>query len=296
MSKKLIEAAGTVTLRHDTSGKGAKRQVLLIHRPSYDDWSLPKGHLEPDEYEAVAAARETWEETHTSIALGRPVRTIRYPVSAGEKIVHYWLGHPVSTTRRKPDKEVDKVAWLTPKAALARMTYPDERSVLEEALELGPTTPFLIVRHSKAMDRKNWSGRDQARPITSRGRKQSKMLIPLLGAFGVRKVYSSTSTRCVQTLEPYARRHDMSVQGWSLLSEEVGEHNLHDVGKLMRRLAKEAAATGTPTAVCGHRPVLPTMLESLGITNRQMQTAATVIAHLDPHGEAVAVEFHRPRA
>lgn len=289
---KLIEAAGTVTLRD----KDGKRQVLLVHRPSYDDWSLPKGHLEPDEYEAVAAGRETWEETGTTVELGRPVRTIRYPVSAGEKIVHYWLARPVASRHRKADKEVDKVAWLTPKAAMKRMTYGDERAVLEEALELGPTTPFLIVRHAKAMDRKNWSGRDQARPITSRGRKQSKMLIPLLESFGVATVYSSTSTRCVQTLQPYARRRDLDVHGWSLLSEEVGEPNLHDVGKLMRRLAREAAASGTPTAVCGHRPVLPTMLESLGITNRMMQTAATVIAHLDPSGEAVAVEFHRPRA
>ena len=168
--------------------------------------------------------------------------------------------------------------------------------MLAEALELGPTTPFLIVRHAKAMDRKNWSGRDQARPITARGRKQAKALIPLLESFDVQQVYSSTSTRCVQTLQPYARRRDLDVKGWSLLSEEVGEPILHDVGKLVRRLAKEAAANGTPTAVCGHRPVLPTMVEALGIKHRMMQTGATVIAHLDPRGDAVAVEFHRPRA
>lgn len=292
MSKKLIEAAGTVTLREDDR----KRQVLLVHRPSYDDWSLPKGHLEPDEYEAVAAGRETWEETGVTVALGRPVRTIRYPVRAGEKIVHYWLAHPKTTARRKPDKEVDKVAWLTPQAAMKRMTYADEKAVLAEALELGPTTPFLIVRHGKAMDRKHWSGRDQARPVTARGRKQARALIPLLESFDVQQAFSSTSTRCVQTLQPYARRRDLDVKGWSLLSEEVGEPHLQDVGKLIRRLAKEAADQGTPTAVCGHRPVLPTMVESLGIKSRMMQTAATVIAHLDPSGTAVAVEFHRPRA
>lgn len=292
MSSKLIEAAGTVTLRD----KDGKRQVLLVHRPSYADWSLPKGHLEPDEYQAVAAGRETREETGVTVALGRPVKTIRYPVSAGEKVVHYWLAQAVASTRRKPDKEVDKVVWVSPNSAMKRMTYADEKEVLAEALDLGPTTPFLIVRHAKAMDRKNWSGRDRARPITARGRKQARMLIPLLEAFAVTKVYASTSTRCVQTLQPYARRRDLDVQGWALLSEEVGAANLRDVGKLMRRLAKEVAATGTPTAVCGHRPVLPTMLESLGITNRMMQTAATAIVHLDPQGEAVAVEFHRPRA
>ncbi|MFZ2750120.1 MAG: NUDIX hydrolase [Propioniciclava sp.] len=292
MTRKLIEAAGTVTVR-DTDGK---RQILVVHRPAYDDWSLPKGHLEPDEYEATAAARETLEETNTTVALRRPIKTIRYPVKSGTKIVHYWLAQPLVSKRRKADREVDKVAWLTPKTALARLTYTDERSVVSDALDLGPTTPFLIVRHAKAMDRKHWTGRDQARPITSRGRKQAKLLIPLLSAFGVRELHSSSSIRCVQTLQPYARRNDRDVRGWSVLSEEIGEDKLPDVTKLVRRLAAEAAASGTPTAVCGHRPLLPTMLEALGIMARPLQTAATVIAHLSPEGEAVAVEFHRPRA
>ena len=176
------------------------------------------------------------------------------------------------------------------------MTYADERDLLQQAVTLPQTTPLLIVRHGKAMDRKHWSGRDQARPVTSRGRKQAKLLIPLLSAFGVAELHSSSSIRCMQTLQPFARRQDRDVQGWSVLSEEIGETKLPEVTKLMRRLARDAAASGTPTAVCGHRPLLPTMLEALGIAARPLQTAATVIAHLNPQGEAVAVEFHRPRA
>ena len=64
----------------------------------------------------------------------------------GTKVVHYWRATPLEAKRRKPDKEVDKVAWLTAPNALARMTYADERAVLAKALTLEGTTPFLIVR------------------------------------------------------------------------------------------------------------------------------------------------------
>lgn len=284
-------AAGTVTLR---SRVEKPTQVLLVHRPAYDDWTLPKGHLDPDEYEAVAAVRETWEETGVTVVLRQPVDTISYPVGSGTKVVHYWLGEPVDSRPHEPNKEIDQIVWLAREAALERMTYDDEKGLVTRALDLPGATPFLIIRHAKAMSRSNWSGRDQARPITARGRKQSTRLIPLLAAFGVQHLASSTSTRCMQTLLPYARRNDLDVNGLALLSEEIGEPDPAGVTELVKRLALEAATTGVPTAVCGHRPVLPTMLEALGIPPRQMPTAACMIAHLDPDGALLAAEFHRP--
>ena len=293
MTTRLITAAGTVTLR---PRPGKQPQVLLVHRPGYDDWTLPKGKLEPDEYEAVAAARETWEETGVRVRLHQPLGAIEYPVGGGRKRVNYWVASPVSQKARKPDREVDKVVWLSPPNALARMTYDDEKDVLKRALDATPTTALAVVRHSKAMLRKHWSQRDQARPVTSRGRKQSLALVPLLDAFGIARLASSTSVRCVQTLKPYGKRIGADVDGWTVLSEEVGEHNPKGVTKLMRRFAKEVADDGRPLAVCGHRPVLPVMLEAIGVSPRAMQTAATVIAHLDADANLVALEFHRPRA
>lgn len=290
---KVTVAAGTVTLR---PRNGKEPQVLLVHRPSYDDWTLPKGKLEPDEYEAVAAGRETWEETGVRVALGHPLGDISYPVSSGRKIVHYWTARALDQKPRKPDKEVDKVVWLAPRAAMARMTYDDEKQTVLKAFALADTTPLLVVRHGKAMLRKHWSGRDQARPMTARGRKQSGALVPLFAAFDIRRLASSTSTRCVQTLRPYARKTGLEVEGWTVLSEEIGQDNPRGVTALVQRMAKEAAAGGIPTALCGHRPVLPTMLAALGIPPRPMQTAGVVIAHLDATGTAVAVEYHRPRA
>lgn len=291
-NKKFTISAGTVTVRERP---GKEPHILLIHRPAYNDWTLPKGHLEPDEYEAVAAVRETWEETGVRVVLREPLSAISYPIGSGTKVVHYWRAEPIETTKRKADKEVDRVAWLTPKNALARMTYDDEKHLVRRALEYGPSTAFVVVRHAKAMDRKNWSGRDQARPITARGRKQSDRLIPLLEAFGVAALASSTSTRCTQTLAPYAKEHRLDVTGWQVLSEEIGEHNLSGVRQLMQRLSTESAEEDIPMAVCGHRPVLPTMLTALGVEPRPMQTGAVIIAHLDGAGRLVAHEYHRPK-
>ena len=99
----------------------------------------------------------------------------------------------------------------------------------------------------------------------------------------------------MQTLMPYARRHDLDIHGWAQLSEEVGEEDLDGVEVLMTRLAIAAATGGAPTAVCGHRPVLPTMIEAVGVVPRPMQTAATIVTHLDEAGTSLAWEFHRPR-
>ena len=291
--RKFTVAAGTVTLRERP---GKKPHVLLVHRPAYNDWTLPKGHLDPDEYEPVAAARETLEETGVTVVLREPMGAISYPVGGGTKVVHYWRAEPVKVTKRKPDKEVDRVAWLTPDNALERMTYEDEKQLVRRALQYGPSTAVLFVRHGKAMDRKHWSGRDQARPITARGRKQSRRLVPLLEAFGVTGLASSTSTRCMQTLKPFAKEHRLDIKGWQVLSEEIGENNLAGVRQLIKRLATESVEGVVPIAVCGHRPVLPAMLTALGVEPRPMPTGAVVIAHLDEAGRLVAHEQHRPRA
>ena len=68
--RKFTVAAGTVTIRHRP---GKEPHVLLVHRPAYNDWTLPKGHLDPDEYEAVAAVRETHEESGVRVVLREPL-------------------------------------------------------------------------------------------------------------------------------------------------------------------------------------------------------------------------------
>ena len=289
---KEITAAGTVALQPH---EGKEPKVLLVHRPAYDDWTLPKGKLKTDEFVPSAAARETFEETGVRVRLDRPLDPLSYPVGGGSKTVHYWKARVLSLSRRKPDHEVDKVAWLSPRHALRRMTYPDEQSVLQQALELEDTTPLLVIRHGKAMLRRNWIGRDQLRPLNTRGRRQSQALVRLLEAYDVRDLASSSSARCMQTLAPYARLTGLEVTGWTTLSEEQAEIGAKAVRQLMGRLAKETASAHQGTAICGHRPVLPLMLEAIGVANRPMQTGAVAVTHLKASGRTAAVEWYKPR-
>lgn len=289
---KRITAAGTVVLR---AGADGQQEVLVVHRPRYSDWSLPKGKIMADEYLAGCAVRETVEETAVSVHLGVPLDGIRYPVDSGLKSVYYWRATAAKERPFTPNDEVDEVAWLPVSLAMDTITYHDERPVLEQALALPATTPLVVVRHAKAMLRANWSGRDQARPLDERGRRQSRLLVPLLEAYGVRRLASSTSVRCQKTLQPHAKAHRLEVEAWTTLTEEQAATDTKSVATLTKRLAKQTAESGVPLAVCGHRPVLPTMLEALGVPARPLQPGAALVAHLGADGAVVAVEIHKPR-
>ena len=99
----------------------------------------------------------------------------------------------------------------------------------------------------------------------------------------------------MKTLQPYARAHRLEVEGWSTLTEEEGESNPKAVATLMKRLARQAAESGVPMAICGHRPVLPMMLAAMGVPPRALQPGAALVAHLGPAAEVLAVEVHKPR-
>ncbi len=290
-SSKKTTAAGAVVVREGDAGP----EVLLVHRVDHDGWVLPHDTLDPDEYPAGCAARRTLEQTAVGVRIGVPLGQVSRADGHRSLQVAYWRAVAVSVGRHHPTDDVDRVAWL-PATEAAVLVATEERGLIERAVELPESVPVLVVRHGKAMLRADWSGRDQARPLTSRGRRQSQRLAALLEAFGVGRLASSTSIRCMKTLQPFAKLHRLEVVGWTTLSEEQAEQNLKAVEKLIQRLAKEAVESGTPLAICGHRPVLPTMLATLGIPNRALRPGTTVIAHLGPSGETVAVEHHRPRA
>lgn len=289
---KQITAAGTVVLRDAPDGQ---TEVLLVHRPRYQDWSLPKGKLDPDEYLVGCAVRETLEETGVNVRLGIPVDPIQYPVSAGMKTVFYWRSRVVGNGQHKANGEVDDSTWLTVRDALDLVTYADERPLIRQAVALPDSTPLVLVRHGKAMLRANWAGREVARPLDERGRRQSRLLVPLLDAYGVARLVSSSSTRCLKTLQPHAKAHHLELEAEATLSEEHGTQDPAAVAALMKRLVKETAATGVPLAVCGHRPVLPTMLEAMKIPPRSLQPGAALVVHLSPDAAVLAVELHKPR-
>jgi 8-oxo-dGTP diphosphatase len=125
MSEGRIDAAGGVVVRDG--------RVLLVHRPRYDDWTFPKGKLDPGESFEDAALREVEEETGVRCTLDRELPATRYEVRGRPKLVRYWLMAPEAETDFVPNHETDEVRWLTPDEARALLTYDHDRDVLAAA-------------------------------------------------------------------------------------------------------------------------------------------------------------------
>ncbi len=122
---RVVEAAGGVIAR---SGL-----VALVHRPRYDDWTLPKGKLDPGESFEDAARREVFEETGLRCRLVRELPAVEYQVRGRPKVVRYWLMEVESETPLADNDEVDEVRWLEPAQALGLLSYERDRDVLGAA-------------------------------------------------------------------------------------------------------------------------------------------------------------------
>ena len=291
-ARAILAAGAVVTREHPTRGT----EVVIVHRKRYDDWSLPKGKLESGESLPACAVREVEEETGVTVRLGGPLDQVTYDRGGGLKRVDWWSASVVSAARRAPDHEVDVVSWLPLKAALSRLTFEHDRFLIRQRMEQPVTTPLVIVRHAKAMDRKDWSRKDAARPINSRGRRQARLLIPMLAAYGAERLVTSTSARCVSTLMPYAHHRELRVETYGQLSEEEGSHDRRGVGRLVSRIRNQTVADRRPTVICVHRPVLPHILEALEVVPTSLVTGEFLVAHLTDGGEVHALERHRPQA
>jgi 8-oxo-dGTP diphosphatase len=285
-----VVSAGAVVL-------GPGGTVLLVHRPKYDDWSFPKGKVDRGEHHTAAAVREVLEETGIRVRLGLPLGDQRYPVKGGTKLVHYWIGRAVGdgdVSGYEPNSEIDEVAWFPVDKARRRMSYQFDLDTLDEALGRARKTRALVVlRHSQARSRKAWRTDDRDRPLLAAGKQQAARLEPVLAAYDVRRLVSSTSTRCVQTLEPYALVSGRALLLDRLLSEEDASRKAvrEVVGRLTDELHDEPASAAA-TVVCTHRPVLPWVFEAVGVEDPGLGPGEMVVLHLRK-GRVVATERHR---
>jgi 8-oxo-dGTP diphosphatase len=127
-NRDVVRAAGGVVYR--TDGKNGGLDVVLIHRPAYDDWSLPKGKLKEGETLEAAALREVQEETGLQCLIARCLGTLDYIDRRGrEKVVWYWLMRSIGGTF-KPIPEVDRMKWMPFEAAVDKLSYDHDRELL----------------------------------------------------------------------------------------------------------------------------------------------------------------------
>ncbi len=192
--------------------------------------------------------------------------------------------------------EVDEVAWLPIREAMTRLTFAHDHYLLQQFSDQPTTVPLLLVRHGKAMDRKDWSKKDTARPVASLGRRQAKSLVPMLRAYGVSALVSSTAARCVATLTPYAEAERLRIEKYNRLTEEEGSDHPKSVAQVVTRVRDQVLQTRRPTALCVHRPVLPHILDALDLAPTSLATGEFLVAHLTLDGAVHAVERHRPQA
>jgi 8-oxo-dGTP pyrophosphatase MutT (NUDIX family) len=127
MTEETVRAAGGIVARPGPDGP----QVLLVHRPRYDDWSFPKGKAEPGESDEACALREVEEETALRCSLVRELPSTCYEDSRGRpKVVRWWLMDP-DAGEAAPTNEVDEVRWLGTAEAARLLTYRRDLALLD---------------------------------------------------------------------------------------------------------------------------------------------------------------------
>ena len=196
-----VEAAGGVLWRGDP----ASPEVALVHRPRYDDWSLPKGKLDPGEHPLLGALREIEEETGVRRPAGAAGRAaLRYGTPEGRKRVRYWACEAVGG-EFEANREVDELWWgplADARPTGSRPTTTGGSSSGSRPTPGGPA-PLVVVRHASAGDKKRWDGPDADRPLDADGAAQAETIAALLSAYGVQR--AGTRRRRALPSRPWRR-------------------------------------------------------------------------------------------
>lgn len=236
--------------------------VALVHRPRYDDWTLPKGKTRTGEQLLVAAVREIAEETGAVVEVGRRLAPVEYPIGVNSrKRVSHWSMRYLSG-EHVPGDEVDEVRWLTVAEAAQRLTYPVDRAVLADFARIpADTTSVVLMRHAKAGKRTLWQGEDRVRPLDKIGRRHAREIVPVLSAFRPRQVLAADRVRCEQSVAPVATSLGLPVESAPEFSDEAQSMQ---PGQTLDSFWTHARWPGT-TLICSQGGAIPNLLADLEV-------------------------------
>lgn len=275
-----------------------RTQLLLIHRPRYDDWTLPKGHIDPGEHPLVAAVREVHEETGLAVRLGPPLPALAYPLPDDRtKLVRFWAATPLDGQPDNPTAidvhEVDRVEWIDAAEAYDTLTYEDDRQIVDTALRSFTDgqmpVPVIVLRHAHAKSRNKWTGPDELRPLATRGHQEAVRLAAILAAYRPERVISSDALRCRQTVQPFAAAADVAIDEDHRLSEDTAPRKIR---RVVQEAVEHAVGSGRAVVLCSHRPTMPDVFATLEMPVVNLTPSSFVVAHLDRDRRVQAVEHH----
>ena len=256
MSSAII-AAGSVIWRK----VNGEVQIALVHRPRYDDWSLPKGKQDPGESTIACAYRETLEETNLKVSFGPYIGDIEYFVADGLKQVFYWSARLADDSPEfHPNDEVDALEWYSISDAVEKVTRDSDREIIEKFNDVAfDSYPLIMLRHAKAIAREEWQSEDEDRPLEQLGQQQARRMLSLYQVYGLTQIHTSDAVRCHDTVEQMAKALGIAMKITNKISEYTWKKNKEKAIDYAKDLIKE----NEPILLCSHNPVLPRMMEKL---------------------------------
>lgn len=314
----VVRAAGAVPWRV----RHGRLEVALVHRPRYQDWSWPKGKVDPGESDPAGAVREVAEEIGEQVVLGVPLPTLGYRTpDGGGKLVHYWAARIATEAdapalRARPDTprasldEIDDVVWVSARTAAQLLTRRSDRPVLDAVNALWKrnrlaTRVLVVARHGQARRRKSWADGEATRPLTGKGTRQATALVPVLSAFGVGSVTTSPWHRCLHTITPYGEGTGIEIECVDALTEAAHKADPAAATAAVTRYLRRPE----DTVVVTHRPVLGAVTATIEGATRSwttgrvpgkdpyLRTGELLVVHVagkKKNARVVALERHRP--
>ena len=252
-----ISAAGAVVWRKH---KDNFTEVVIIHRPKYDDWSFPKGKIEVGESLIACAHREVLEETNLQTEFGPHLGQVEYFTPDGLKKVTYWSAKVIAEKPFRTNTEVDQLKWIPITKVIEDLTNETDKEIFDKFVKVKfNSKPFILLRHAKAITREEWQGEDDDRPLSSSGQNQAMRLLSTYQVFNIDQIHSSDAVRCYDTVKSMAKGLDIKLEVSSKLSESTYKKDKEKAFDYVRELIKEDKSI----LICSHNPILPKMLNKL---------------------------------